>query len=182
MSTLNKKLSKYDISPSGLLSVVTMIFLFTLMLVAITEFIIPAVNKYRPIVKNPEIYNVMIDHAPGNRSVVGSVYMQKNLKCRYLGNEAGYVLIDGVWEESGFDFVDDLTPGNSHPQLAKKASFGVWRWSDWKVAGEVTDVMVTVEHICDGKDKLTVINGEKVSVSIGQIRTTKVAPEMMSTE
>ena len=71
---------------------------------------------------------------------------------RIPDSEVGYVQsIDGVWHETTFAYLDDLTPNNSKPRgVFSRISFGVWEWSDY--IGPVIATMVTVEHNCGGDD------------------------------
>lgn len=100
------------------------------------------------------------------RQVQLRVKAYKVRDCAYIANsEVGYMRVEGGdWEESGFSYLEDLTPNSTKPaSWWSRLSFGVWEWRDIHTdlhETPVVQVQTTVGHDC-GK---------------GDIRTTTVGP------
>ncbi len=93
-----------------------------------------------------------------NSTIQLEVKAYKIRDCRYVAHsEVGYIRIKGgAWEESEFQYIDDLTPNSTKPTtrwFRHRLSFGIW---EWKAINEhssnrllpIIQVQTTVGHDC----------------------------------
>lgn len=74
--------------------------------------------------------------------------------CTYVkGSEVGWAYAGGARKEVSFDYINDLTPGDSRP--AGTQDFGRWQWSNLPDGAE--SVMQSVQHDCGGVLRVTLI-------------------------
>ena len=100
-----------------------------------------------------------------NSTIQLEVKAYKIRDCRYVAHsEVGYIRIKGgAWEESEFQYLNDLTPNSTKPTsrwFRHKLSFGIW---EWKAINEhssnrllpIIQVQTTVGHDCgNGASKI----------------------------
>lgn len=102
----------------------------------------------------------LVSHKTGLVQMRVTAYKVRD--CKFIADsEVGYVMIDELWEESALTFVNDQSPGNSHPHSIYRTSLGIWEWRDEiPPPQEIQAVMATVSHDCGD----------------GELRTTKFGP------
>jgi len=100
-----------------------------------------------------------------NSTIQLEIKAYKVRDCRYVAHsEVGYIRIKGgAWEESEFQYLNDLTPNSTKPTsrwFRHKLSFGIW---EWKAINEhssnrllpIIQVQTTVGHDCgNGASKI----------------------------
>lgn len=76
-----------------------------------------------------------------------SVIGYKLRKCDLVrGSSVGWYLIDGAWNETPFQYINDPTPESTRATSYYKQHFGIWRW--YGVPDDATSVRLTVQHNC----------------------------------
>ena len=61
-----------------------------------------------------------------------------------------------VWNETPFEYIDDMHPESSRPSGLFRQNFGIWSWR--KLPAHYQSLRTTVQHDCNG-DVRTTISG-----------------------
>lgn len=111
---------------------------------------VQAFSVYAPVTVSMNIENV--DRAEA--TVQGRVFGRKIKDCAVVKDSfVGWQMVNDIWYETPFQFVDDPSPNSTRPDGWAVQDFGVWRWDD--VAPAATDVKMTLQHNCGGRLEVT---------------------------